>query len=1144
MNNVYFWRDIYGDLDKFSPYQAKIERLLQGEQAGLRIEKLRLDADPPIYSMRLNESDRLLFSIYQSSLCLLDVVLHHDYAKSMFVRHPHKVQDFVKTMIDCEHLLWEEAAPELPVLLEKPEYRPLDYYQHQFIHLNAAQEGMISTAVPSIVVGPAGSGKTSTAMILLSTEVKAGRGRMLYVTRSQALVSNLHKMWHAHYPEEHQVDFKTYAELSGVDDDKAQFLTWYAERAAGAGGGSALSADIIWQEFRIRGGYADDKMYLSLGERQTSIDLAARRHVCRFYQEYLRFSRGRSSVSSQDLALDYQLVVVDEAQDLSNGQLKNLYRASHGQIIYLLGSHQILFDEVSKLDYLKSLFFNDRVRIFVHHLPICHRSAEHVVEVANGLIHLKAQVTGGASDKTETLMMVAEDLKGQGEFELRQTTAIEDLVGDNPNVAIITLAEWKAEAKAIFNSSLVFTVAEVKGLEFHTVVLWKLLSATTAHELAQCFDHKSQRAGGIHRAKRGQARPEYVNSCDAWITAVTRAQQRVIWLDDSHYKIASIYAYLRKLEQKGEVSLPAPGDWRKVFEDLMAAGNTEQAEEVYMKHLGGSKEGFAALLVPLEKKEVVAARVSYASAYETLKEYLRSKKRLSAIGEVNNLLKSSSFWHYVFEQDDGVALLLAFYASHPKVIPHSIWYQIVDDERTLLHFILAKVPTFAFALMHADVKNIPSEMISVASPHSLHPLLYQTTEGRKLLFDIYANNPKLLADKLEANVCSSKLLCLLLTGARALPPTHKLRKALVLVRLKFDLEQSRCFKSVVEKAYQLRDIWTLGLLAQWGIADQCILEGLLNLMTTALLDNYFDIATVLIQKGANINVRMKSGSTPLILASYRGRMDIVRYLCEQGANKDLARMGDGTTALFFAAAQGNVEMVQYLCEQGANKDLALSDGTTPLFSASEQGNLKMVQCLCELGANKDLPNRDGRTPLFIAVELGILKIVQYLCEQGANKDFACSDGATPLYTAVWKGDIEIVQYLCEQGANMDFAIRDGVSPPLYIAAQQGNLKIVQYLCEQGANMDIVIRDGRTPLSIAVAKGHVAIVQYLCKQGVNWRSTMVDGKSLIDLAREIGYSEIADYLSSLPELSPDVARLGLFGPADGRSAMRTEQAPSP
>jgi len=51
-----------------------------------------------------------------------------------------------------------------------------------------------------------------------------------------------------------------------------------------------------------------------------------------------------------------------------------------------------------------------------------------------------------------------------------------------------------------------------------------------------------------------------------------------------------------------------------------------------------------------------------------------------------------------------------------------------------------------------------------------------------------------------------------------------------------------------------------------------------------------------------------------------------------------------------------VDTVRYLVENGANKDAADKDGYTPLLIAAEYGQWETVRYLVENGANKDAAN--------------------------------------------------------------------------------------------------------------------------------------------------------------------------------------------
>ena len=123
-----------------------------------------------------------------------------------------------------------------------------------------------------------------------------------------------------------------------------------------------------------------------------------------------------------------------------------------------------------------------------------------------------------------------------------------------------------------------------------------------------------------------------------------------------------------------------------------------------------------------------------------------------------------------------------------------------------------------------------------------------------------------------------------------------------------------------------------------------------------------------------------SGATPLLKATQQGHTEVVRALCEAGADKDYAR-GDGATALWCAAAEGHPAIVRLLCGVGADKDRATLSGTTPLFAACEEGNSEVVQLLLEARADKDCAQRHGTTALWCAAAEGHGEVARPLRDQ-------------------------------------------------------------------------------------------------------------------------------------------------------------------
>ena len=69
--------------------------------------------------------------------------------------------------------------------------------------------------------------------------------------------------------------------------------------------------------------------------------------------------------------------------------------------------------------------------------------------------------------------------------------------------------------------------------------------------------------------------------------------------------------------------------------------------------------------------------------------------------------------------------------------------------------------------------------------------------------------------------------------------------------------------------------------------------------------------------------------TPLMTASFKGHLEVTRYLLEQGADRDKANTG-GWTALHFAAIFGFLEITLLIMSYGANLNAKTNDGDLPI----------------------------------------------------------------------------------------------------------------------------------------------------------------------------------------------------------------------
>jgi ankyrin repeat protein len=96
------------------------------------------------------------------------------------------------------------------------------------------------------------------------------------------------------------------------------------------------------------------------------------------------------------------------------------------------------------------------------------------------------------------------------------------------------------------------------------------------------------------------------------------------------------------------------------------------------------------------------------------------------------------------------------------------------------------------------------------------------------------------------------------------------------------------------------------------------------------------IIDLLIGYGADVNVRARSGMTPLMLAADLGRVELVRELIAAGADVNAAQK-NGSTALHLAATSDQPAVATLLLDAGANSAARDNAGDTALAVARADG---------------------------------------------------------------------------------------------------------------------------------------------------------------------------------------------------------------
>ncbi|MBX3656155.1 MAG: ankyrin repeat domain-containing protein [Ramlibacter sp.] len=131
----------------------------------------------------------------------------------------------------------------------------------------------------------------------------------------------------------------------------------------------------------------------------------------------------------------------------------------------------------------------------------------------------------------------------------------------------------------------------------------------------------------------------------------------------------------------------------------------------------------------------------------------------------------------------------------------------------------------------------------------------------------------------------------------------------------------------------------------------------------ALREPSLKVAAVLIAwPKTNVEIRTAQDESPLMMASLKGHLDLVKQLIARDADVNKP----GWTPLHYAATRSQLEIMNLLLEHSAYIDAESPNGTTPLMMAAHYGSVSAVKLLLEAGADPLLKNQIGLTAIDFA----------------------------------------------------------------------------------------------------------------------------------------------------------------------------------
>lgn len=220
---------------------------------------------------------------------------------------------------------------------------------------------------------------------------------------------------------------------------------------------------------------------------------------------------------------------------------------------------------------------------------------------------------------------------------------------------------------------------------------------------------------------------------------------------------------------------------------------------------------------------------------------------------------------------------------------------------------------------------------------------------------------------------------------------------------------------------------------------------------TAVLSNSREIAQILLDNGADIDIRAKDqfAGPPLEWAVFFGIKDMGVFLVEAGADVN-AKNAIGTTPIDAADADNSFVSGEKLETLNANRAF-LKDYLRERGAKSGQARISLLDAI----------DQDDPGAVREHLESGIDPDESFV---PPGIPFA---GASALHIAVLKNNRELVSILLENGADIDIRARDDYGgSPLEWAVFFGVKDMAVFLVESGADVNAKNTVGTTPIDAA------------------------------------------------------------------------------
>lgn len=564
------------------------------------------------YRAKLDYENRLLFKFAkyngQTYILLLEVIYNHAYEKSRFLRGA-KIDESKLKVLKNEKQVSEEEIVELNYVNQNTNKFHL---LNKVLSFDNLQQNIFNIKPPVIIVGSAGSGKT----VLTLEKIKQLTGNVLYITLSPFLVDNSSRLYYSDYyiNEKQEVDFLSFKEyietlkvVSGKEVDFKNFNAWLLPRKNSFG---ITDAYKLFEEFKgvitgidITKPFLSKDEYLGLGVKQSIFLKNEREKVYDVFTKYIDFLNENNFYDLNIISFQwlnhshakYDFIVIDEVQDFTNIQLYLVLKSlkTPGNFMLCGDSNQIVHPNFFSWTNVKTMFYkHDITGSNINVLHTNYRNSTDITAIANRLLMIKNARFGSIDRESNFLVESLKENKGNVNFyvdnPIRRKQLNDSTKRSTKYAVLVMTQDEKSAARKMFETPLLFSIHEAKGLEYENIILVNFISnySKEFYEIASGISKKDIDNEDIDFS-RGKDKSDksldafkfYINSL---YVGITRSIKNLYILESS--KKHDILSLLDLVENEQQINIKAEvsslDDWKEEARKLELQGKKEQADDI------------------------------------------------------------------------------------------------------------------------------------------------------------------------------------------------------------------------------------------------------------------------------------------------------------------------------------------------------------------------------------------------------------------------------------------------------------------------------------------------------------------------------------------------------------------------------------